>query len=86
MFKVLSCVIYTIISNCVCIDCLGSEREKLSASRIGPGGCYKNFNRTYDNVLGIGIPDMLNNLLSFRGFLKNKGSVVILKCPNRIFV
>ena len=34
--------------------------------------------------MGIGIPDLLLNLLSCRGFLKNDESVVILKCPNRM--
>ena len=39
----------------------------------------------YDNVLGFSIPDLLLDLLSCRGFLKNNESVVILKFPNRIF-
>ena len=38
MFRVLSCVIYTIISNYVCIDYLGSEKAKLSGLHLGPGG------------------------------------------------
>ena len=29
-FKVLSCVIYTIIKNCVCINCLACESKDLS--------------------------------------------------------
>ena len=85
MFKVLSCVIYTIISNYVCIDYLGSDRKKLSDLRLGPGGSYKNFNKSYDNVLGFGITDLLMNFLSCHGFLKNNDSVVILKSPNGIF-
>ena len=32
----------------------------------------------------IGIPDLLMNLMSCHCFLKNKDSVVILKCPNRM--
>ena len=38
----------------------------------------------YNNLLGIGIPDLLLNVLSCRVFLKNNDSVVILKCPNRM--
>ena len=38
----------------------------------------------YNNLLGIGIPDLLLNLLSCHGFFKNSCSVVIIKCPNRI--
>ena len=84
MFRVLSCVIYTIIINYVCTDYLGSEK-KLSDLRLGPGGSYKNLNKKYDNVLGLCIPDLLMNLLSCYGFLKNNDYVVILKFPNRIF-
>ena len=60
----------------------------LSVLRLGPGGCYKHFNKIYDNVLGIGIPDLLMNLMSCHGFSKNKYPVVILKfhkgCLNTI--
>ena len=35
--------------------------------------------------MGFVIPDLLINLLSFQGFLKNNYSVVILKCPNGMF-
>ena len=38
----------------------------------------------YNNILGIGILDLLLNLLSCHRFLKNIDSVVILKCPNRM--
>ena len=41
MFRVLSCVIYKIISNCVCIDYLGSEGKKLSDLNIGVASSYK---------------------------------------------
>ena len=85
IFKVFSCVIYTIISNYVCIDYIGSEKKHLSALRLVPGGCYKHFNKRNYNFLGIGIPYMLMNFLSCRGFLKNKDYVVIFKFPNRMF-
>ena len=85
IFIVLSCVIYTIINNYVCIDYLGSERKKLSELRLGSSGSYKHANKSYDNALGIGIPDLLINVMSCHGFLKNKYYVVILKCPNRMF-
>ena len=41
MLRVLSCVIYTIISNYVCIDHLGSEKTKLSDLGLGIAGSYK---------------------------------------------
>ena len=37
----------------------------------------------YNNLLGIGIPDLLLNVLSCHGFLKNNDYVVILQFPNR---
>ena len=74
MFRVLSCVIYTIISKYVCIDYLGSEKAKLSYLCLGVTGRYKHFDTDYDNVLGIGIPDPLLIFLSFRGFSRNSES------------
>ena len=85
MFRVLSCVIYTIISNYVCIDYLGSEKSKLSYLRLGVYGRYKHLDKNYDNVLVFGIPDILLDLLSCQGLLKNNESVVVLKFPNRMF-
>ena len=38
----------------------------------------------YDNLFGIGIPDVFMNMLSCQGFLNNNESIVILKCPNRM--
>ena len=85
MFKVLSCVIYTILSNYVCIDYLGSEKSKLSDLRIGVVGNYKHIGKQYDNLLGFGIPDLLLKFLSCQGFLKKNDSIVTLKCPHRMF-
>ena len=84
MFRVLSCVIYTIISKYVCIDYLGYEISKLSYLHLGITGRYKYFDTDYDKVLGIGIPDLFLNFLSCHGFLKNSEYVVILKCPHRM--
>ena len=81
----LSCVIYTIIRNYICIDYLCSESKKLNELGLGSGGRFKHVNKSYDKILGIGTPDLLMNLVSSNGFLKNKDSVVILKCPKRMF-
>ena len=67
MFRVFSCVIYTIISKYVCIDYLGYEKAKLSDLRLGNFWRYKHLDKNYYNVLGFGIPDILFNLLSFQG-------------------
>ena len=84
IFRVLSCVIYTIISKYVCIDYLGYEKAKLSYLRLGVSGRYKHLDKNYDNVLRFGIPDLLLNLFSCQGFSNNNESVVILKCPHRM--
>ena len=80
----LICVIYTIIDKYVCIDYLGSKKSKLSGLKTGCTGSNKHNGMDYNNVLGIGIPDILLNLLSCHGFLKNIDYVVILKFPNRM--
>ena len=84
MFRVLSCVIYTIIDKYVCIGYLGSEKSKLSDLKIGCTGSSKHDCMDYKNLLRIGIPDLLLIFLSCHEFLKNNDSVVILKCPNRM--
>ena len=40
IFKLLSCVIYTIIRNYVFIDYLGSDKKKLSELGLGSGGRF----------------------------------------------
>ena len=68
VFKVLSCVIYTIIRNYVCIDYLGYESKNLSELCLGSGGQFKLEEKSYEKILGIGIPDLLMNLMSCHGF------------------
>ena len=80
----LSCVLYTIINKYVCIDYLRSEKSKLIYLKIGSTGSSKHNGMDYNNLLGIGIPDLILNLLSCHGFLRNNDSVVILKYPNRM--
>ena len=40
--------------------------------------------KEYDNLFGIGIPDIFMNMLSCQGFLNNNDSILILKYPNRM--
>ena len=69
-FKVLSCVIYTIISNYVCIDYLACETKQIIELPVGTGRSFKHGNKSYEKIFEIGIPDLLMNLMSFHGFLK----------------
>ena len=45
---------------------------------------FLTWKKSYEKILGIGIPDLLMNLMSCRGFLKNINPVVILKCSKRM--
>ena len=47
-------------------------------------GGFKHENKSYDKILGIEIPDLLMNLMSFHGFLRNIHSIAIIKCPKRM--
>ena len=67
-FRVLSCVIYTIIGNYVCIDYLACESKQIIKITVNTGGGFKNGNKSYDKILGIGIPDLLMNLMSCHAF------------------
>ena len=84
MFKVLSCVIYKIIDRYVCIDYLGTEINKISQLKLGSSFKIRHEDKDYDNLFGIGIPDIFMNMLSCQGFLNNNDYIVILKYPNRM--
>ena len=47
-FKVLSCVIYTIISNYICINYLACESKKLDELLVGTGGVFKYRKKSYE--------------------------------------
>ena len=38
---------------------------------MGSGGGSKHGDKSFDRILGIGIPDLLMNLMSCHGFLKS---------------
>ena len=52
----LSCVIYTIIKNYVCIDYLACQSKILSEIPVGYRGGSKHGEKSFDQILGIGIP------------------------------
>ena len=51
---------------------------------VGSKGSSKHGDKSFDGILGIGIPYLLTNLMSCHEFLKNINSVVIFKCPKRM--
>ena len=80
-FKMFICVIYTMIRNCVCIHFFAHELKKISALTVDIWGLLKHRNKSYNRILGIGIPYLWMNLMSCRGFLYNINPFVLLKCP-----
>ena len=65
-----------LIGKYVCIDNLGYDKSKITHLRLGVTGRYKHYDTEYDNVLGIGIPDISLNFLSCHGFSKNNESAM----------
>ena len=58
--------------------------KKLSEIPVGSRGGSKHGDKSFDRILGIGIPYLFMNLMYCHGFLKNKNSVVILKYTKRV--
>ena len=79
--KVFSYVVYTMINNYVCIDYLDFQLKKISEIPVSYVGGSKHEDKSFDKILGIGIPYLLIKLMFCHGFLKNMNYVVILKCP-----
>ena len=79
-------------SSCLCSDVvpifnslnLLFNVHRLSELKIGTTFLHKHDDKDYNNLFGIGIPDILMNMVSCHGFINNNDSIVILKCPNRM--
>ena len=80
LYRVLSCAIYFIIDTYVCIDCLFFQSKTLSivsSNRI--------LEQTRFNILlGIGIPELLQNLVSCHGFMEKLNSIFVLNFWSRL--
>ena len=78
--RLLSCVIYTIIDNYVCIDYLACQPKQLSEIYLD-----SKYVQNYFNIIfGIGIQYLLMNLFLCNDLSKNIESIVILKFPKRM--
>ena len=76
MYRVLSCVVYSLIYNYVCIEYLTCQLKTSSSISSKP-----TFEQTSFNILlGIGIPELLLDLVSCHGFMKKPNSTVMLNC------
>ena len=77
LFKVLSCVIHIVVDNYICIDYIGCQSNKLIETCIDRNYLEISFNKN----LGIGIPDLLMDVLLCPGFTKNMKYTGIFLCP-----
>ena len=66
-FEVLSSIVYFIMDNFVCVDYLCFSETKIHVTCKG----QEFENRTYNDVSGIGINELLMNIISCHGFLNN---------------
>ena len=80
VYRVLSCVVYYLIENYVSVDYLSCQSKPLSSISSKPTFEQKRFNI----LIGVGIPELLLNLLSRHGFMKKPNSTVILNCRFRM--
>ena len=67
-----------------CVLTIYVQKKKLSELKLGLTLKTKHEDMDYDNLFGIGIPDIFMNMLSCQGFINNNGYILILKCPNRM--
>ena len=80
VYRVLSCVVYYFMENCVFIDCISCQSKILSSI-----SSKTTFEQTSFNILlGIDITELLLNLLSCHGFMKKPNSTGILNCRLRL--
>ena len=74
VYRVLSCVVYTLIDNYVCIDYLSCQPKQICEISSNPS-----FKETIFNLLlGIDIPELLLNLLSCHVFMNKSNSTLII--------
>ena len=80
MFRLLSCVVYTRIDNYVCIEYFSCQSKTFFD--ISNHATFKE--TSLNLLLGIGIPELLLNLVSCHGFMFKSNSTVILNFWSRL--
>ena len=80
VYRVLSCVVYTFIDNYVCIEYLSCQPKTLCGISNNPTFNEKCFNL----LLGIGIPELLLNLVSCNVFIMKLNSTMVLNFQSRL--
>ena len=80
VYRVLSCLLYSFMENYFCIDyicCHSKTSSIISSDKISEEA-------SYNELLGIGILEVLINHISCHGFTKNVNSTVILVCQSHL--
>ena len=77
-------VLYTQLLTDTFVLTIYVQKKPLSEINLGLSLKTKHGGMDYDNLFGIGIPDIFMNMLSCKGFINNNKSIVILKCTNRM--
>ena len=80
LYIVFSCVVYNLIYNYVCIEYLFFQSKILCGISSNPTFKETDFNLS----LGVGISELLLNLLTCHGFMKKSNWTVILNCQSRL--
>ena len=80
MYRVSSCVLYSLIENYAWIDYLSCQSKTLS--RISSNRISEQI--SFNILLIIGIPELLLNLVSCHGFVDNPNSTDILNYRSRL--
>ena len=70
--------------NYICIDYLACQSKQLSEIPVASIGGSEHGDKSVDKIIDVGIPDLIINLMSCCGFLKNLDSFVVFKCLKRI--
>ena len=79
-YKALSCVLYSVIEHYVCFDYLCFHFKTLSVTYSD-----KIFQEvSYNKLLGIGITELIMNLLSYHVLMKKPTLTVVLICRSRL--
>ena len=60
------------------------RKKRLSELKLRNSLKTRHEDQDYNNLFGIGIPDLFMKMLSCQGFINNNDSIVIMKCPNRM--
>ena len=78
VYKVIGYVVFTAIDHLICFDSLGLLQDKLSKHD-------NKFEKTrFTNFSGLGIPDILMNIISCHGFSKSSIITVIFTCRSSL--